>query len=307
MEPTLATDYFAAFTSLLSPLLANAGTISIDKLFADPLLGNVSKATKLKHLKTFISGQATYVGIVEGVLPDDATLLKAIEQRIGAPISERNVVQANNACMGIVMSATRPVVETFVRESLSQYISGGNLNAPMSDLLDFLIDDYSSFSRGSGNGLVSIAGRMNENLLQACLEHAGLIKGTDFKRTGKNSEGDIIIHSHAGNRVNLGIEVKSHHARERLLRGLDNVSGSKVGAGYFVDPAEFGPGRTRTLLQTHAAAIYMPASTLGQLDPQARGLTTNVTIAFGSRFYRPLEQFATDMRVYSKTGVLPRY
>jgi hypothetical protein len=48
-------------------------------------------------------------------------------------------------------------------------------------------------------------------------------------------------------------------------------------------------------------------TTLTQVDKEARKLTTNAAVAFGSRLYRPLEQFATDMQAYSKTGKLPSY
>ncbi|QNP45668.1 hypothetical protein H9L14_14270 [Sphingomonas sediminicola] len=177
----------------------------------------------------------------------------------------------------------------------------------MADLVTFLLDDYASFSRGAGNGLVSTAGRMNEKLLVACLEEKGLSHGANFTKTGTNLQGDIVIHSKAGAKKNLHVEVKSHHARERLLRGLNDITGEKVGAGYFVDPAEFGPGRTQTLLQSQAAAIYMPDSTLKKVDQNALAMKTNAAVAFGSRFYRPLEQFATDMQAFSQTGALPTY
>lgn len=303
----MRTDYPVAFEGLLKPLLAGKKTISVDKLFASPSLGKVTKATKLKHLRAFISDKPKYVGTVEGVLPTDAVLLEAIEQRLGAKIAERNIVLANQECMDIVRSAAEPVVATFVRESLSQYVSGGKIASPMADLVTFLLDDYASFSRGAGNGLVSTAGRMNEQLLVACLEEKGLKPNLNFTKTGKNLEGDIVIHSQAGAKKNLHVEVKSHHARERLLRGLNDITGEKVGAGYFVDAAEFGPGRTKTLLQTQVAAIYMPGTTLKKVDKSAAKMTTNAAVAFGSRLYRPLEQFASDMKAYSQTGQLPNY
>lgn len=303
----MPTNYPVVFEGLLRPLLAGKKTISVDKLFASPDLGTVTKATKLKHLRAFISDNPKYVGTVEGVLPTDEVLLEAIEQRLGCKIAENNIVRANQECADIVRSAAAPVVATFVGESLSQHVSGGKISLPMADLVTFLLDDYASFSRGAGNGLVSTAGRMNEKLLVACLEEKGLSHGANFTKTGKNLQGDIVIHSQAGAKKNLHVEVKSHHARERLLRGLNDITGEKVGAGYFVDPAEFGPGRTQTLLQSQAAAIYMPDSTLKKVDQNALGMTTNAAVAFGSRFYRPLEQFATDMQAFSQTGTLPPY
>jgi hypothetical protein len=259
----------------------------------------------MKHLRRFISDRPEYIGVVHGVLPSRDVLLNLVEKQLGAPIAESNVVLANKKCAEIVTKAARPALESYIRTSLGQYVAGSQLDVPMDELIEFLLGDYASFSRGAGNGLISVAGGMNEELLAACLTGAGMIVGSDFTRTGTDSEGDIVIHSHAGVKSNLGVEIKSYHARERLLRGLKDIEGPKVGAGYFIDPTEFGGNRTVTLLQTHAAAIYMPAATLAQLGNQALAATSNEAIAYGSKFYRPLERFASDMKAFSKTGALP--
>lgn len=301
----MPTDYAAVYESLLAPLASSGKTIGTDELFSAPQLGTVQRATKLKHLKTFISAKPQYIGVVEGVLPNSEGLLDLIAKQLGSPVHEGNVVEANRICARIVMKAAQPVVASFVRSSLAQYIDDSHVNVPMEALIEFLVGEFSAFSRGAGNGLVSVAGSMNEVLLLACLEHAGMKRGTDFTKTGTDSEADIVIHTQVGAKQNLGVEVKSYHARERLLRGLQDIKGAKVGAGYFIDPAEFSLARTKTLLQTQAAAIYMPAVTLANVPADARGQVTTAQIAFQSRFYRPLEQFASDMKAFSKTGNLP--
>jgi hypothetical protein len=302
----VAVDYLGAFLSILEPLKQQGGTISASDVFSSPLLGTAKHKTKMRHLKSFISQHPAYLGIVHGVLPSRGALLTLIQDQLGEPISETNVVAANRKCAEIVLKTARPVVESYIRTALGQYVAADGLNVPMTDLIEFLVGDYATFSRGAGNGLVSIAGGMNEELLEAALKASGMNVGVDFTRTGTDSDGDIVIHSHSGVKSNLGVEIKSYHARERLLRGLKDIEGPKVGAGYFIDPGEFGETRTVTLLQTHAAAIYMPAGTLSKLGNEARAAKSNETIAYGSKFYRPLERFASDMKAFSITGVLPK-
>ncbi len=248
----------------------------------------------------------SYFGTVQGILPSVDSLIDLAAQRVGAPVSEANVVQANKICADIVKRATDPVVEEVVRGGLASFISSNALQIPIQDLMDFLIGEFAAFTKGAGNGLVSVAGSINEKLLVRCLLERGLTEN-DFRQTGTESEGDIVIHSKAANRSNLGIEVKSYHARERLLRGLKDVDRPKVGAGYFVDYSEFNAQRTRLLLQTNAGAIYIPSDTLAKIDPASLAMTTNDTIAFGSRFYRPLERFASDMAYFVENGELPQF
>lgn len=306
VHDVLATDYPSIFQQLLSPLATSRGTISREDLFASPQLGTVKDATKLKHLKAFISQNPKFIGVVEGVLPETQALLDLIEAQLGAPVSENNVVRANEICTEIVGKITRPVFEGFLRNSLGGRINGEQVELPLAELLEFLLQDYGPFNRKIGNGLVSVAGEMNEWLLLRCLENAGLKSEEDFEKTGTDSNADIIIFAQNRTRQNLGVEVKSYHARERLLRGLQDITGQKVGAGFFVDPSEFSEARTETLLQTGAAAIYMPHQTIQQLERAARAMTTSHRPALGSKFYRPLETFASDMVSFRQRGVLPR-
>ena len=298
-------NYHKEFETLLSPHRAAGTSVSAAELFSLPQLGTASSKTKRGHLKKFLDSDITYLGTVQGILPSVDVVIELAAKHLGAPVSEGNVVEANRACAAIVTKAAGPVVEEFVRSGLGPYISEDSLQISVHELMEFLVGEFAAFTKGAGNGLVSVAGALNERLLVRCLLEKGLKKDEDFRQTGTESEGDVVIHTKVAAKTNLGVEIKSYHARERLLRGLRDIDRPKVGAGYFVDPSEFNPQRTILLLQTNAAAIYMPAETLAKLDSKAAGMTTNDTIAFGFRFYRPIERFASDMEHFVQAGNLP--
>lgn len=301
----MAIDYSNVFKGILGNAKAAGKSISLQVALSDPRLSSVKAETAKKHLKSFISQNTKYIGTVEGLLPDDKVLIHIIQASIGGKINETNVVQANQKCAEIVKSAAKPVLKTYVQDALSGSIIGNDLSITVTDLIDFLLDEYEVFSRGAGNSLVSTAGRMNEKLLMECLKEKGLIEKQDFTRTGTKSDADIIIHSSAGAKPRLGVEVKSYHARERLLRGLKDVTGPKVGAGYFVDAKEFNENHTQALIQARAAAVYLPQQTLAKVDAKIRNMTVIDPIAVNSRFYRPIESFASDMKEFCGKGKLP--
>lgn len=272
---------------------------------------NVTVDTVKKHFKAFIDGNPSYLSRITGFFPKPETIIALVEQEIG-PIMESNLDLANVESSKIVKGVARPMVEEFIHEGLSGSLdqARGEIRIGMGALSDFLIDDFSEFLRSSGNGLVSIAGGLNELLLIQAMKNAGMRDSgdnKDFTRTGKDSKADVVVHSHVGTKSNLAVEVKSYHARERLLRGLRDISVPKIGVGYFKDPAEFNPTRTRTLLQAQPAAIYMPRTTLDRLPEDSRKIKTMETAAYGCCLYRPLEQFVTDMRWFNAHGALPKY
>lgn len=298
-------DYEQTFLDILAPLKVAAQAISRSDLFSHPRLDGVSESTKKSRLKAFLGANPDFVGVVQGVLPPPDTLLDLVERDLGQPISQSNVVLANRLSAQIVSRVTKPLLEEFVRSSLGDVINDNILTVDMDSLTEFLTGDFSVFMKGAGNGLVSVAGSLNEKLLARCLISSGMVEGVDYSVTGTESEGDILVHCHSGSRTNLGIEIKSYHARERLLRGLRDITRPKVGAGYFIDHYEFNQSRTKLLLQTQTAAIYMPSETLNRLSPVVIDMRTQDTVAYDSRFYRPLERFASDMQSYSATGLLP--
>ncbi|WP_170408907.1 hypothetical protein [Ruegeria arenilitoris] len=300
-------DYPAIFEPILKNALASRTTLPLHTILTNPALSSVTGKTIKSHLKRFISNKTQYVGTVEGLLPDDDALIEIIEHKIGSPINSDNVVDANHHCAEIVKSAAEPVLKTFVLEKLSKNFAGGSLQISVEDLIGFLLDDYDAFSRGVGNGLVSTAGRMNEKLLMVCLENVGLVKKKNFTKTGTKSDADIVIHSTAGSKPRLGVEVKSYHARERLLRGLKDVTRPKVGAGYFVDEKEFNESRASALIQAGTASVYLPNATLVKIDKKVQDMIVYDAVAANSKFFRPIENFANDMKFFCANGKLPKF
>ena len=278
----------------------------LDALLALPELPAVAIATKRSHLKKLIELDPQLLEKVRGLYPKADTIIDIVERTTGRVI-ETTLDASNRAAAAIVQNIAGPVVNQFVDTALRAYIIGDRITLTKSELMDFLLTEYSEFSKGAGNGLVSIAGTLNERILMRAMSNQGMIEGDNFQRTGTNSEADLIVHTRTGTRSSLGVELKSYHARERLLRGLQDIVGLKVGFGFFKDPSEFNAGRTQTLLQTHAAAIYMPNATLVRVATDSLAMTSNENIAFQSRFYRPIEQFVTDMLHYVGHGELPRY
>lgn len=301
----MANKYHDSFGRVLLAL-PSGQTIPIGDLLSCDGLPAVGDATKRKHLKTLISTRPEFLEKIVGFYPSPETIINLVESRQGVVV-ESNIDASNQACRLIVQGIAKPIVHGFVKESLAEHISGSQIGVELDQLLTFLLDEYSEFSRGAGNGLVSIAGSINELLLIRAMKNGGMVDKTDFTRTGTESEADIVVHSRAGSRMNLGVEVKSYHARERLLRGLQDVTGNKVGAGFFKDAKEFNAKRTKTLLQAGPAAIYMPYATLSKVESAAVGFTTNETIAFRSQLYRPLERFVTDMKYFNAHEKLPQY
>lgn len=297
--------YHKLFEEIISAL-PESQCISIGDLFSSPGIPTVSDNTKKKHLKSLISLKPELLEKVTGFYPSPETIIDLVEARFGKVI-ESNIDASNQSCREIVQGIARPIVEEFVKESLADHINDNRISIELNQFLIFLFEEFIEFSRGAGNGLVSIAGSINELLLIRAMRNSGMTEQADFTRTGTESEADIVIHSRAGSRMNLGVEVKSYHARERLLRGLQDITGNKVGAGFFKDPKEFNAKRTKTLLQARPAAIYMPRTTLEKLDSDAISLTTNETIAFRSLLYRPLERFVTDMKHFNEHEALPTY
>jgi hypothetical protein len=241
---------------------------------------------------------------LQGYYPPADVIIDLVQLEIGNVV-EANLSAANAACRRLVTSIGGPMIARFIRTSLGDHIDAGDqISISMLTLVQFMSGEFAEYMKAAGNGLVSLAGKLNEGLLVRAMENAGMVRPTHFRVTGTDSEGDIVVRSTT---ANLGVEVKSFHARERLLRGLQDVQQPKVGVGFFIDPLEFNNARTTTLLQANPAAIYMPTATLAQVDPIARGRITNDKIAVSSRLYRPLEQFVTDMAAFAGTGTLPHY
>lgn len=299
-------EYDAVFLRALGRLSPDS-TIHFEDLMVLEDLPATSKATRKKHLTRLVVQQPELFARIEGFFPPAELVIDLIEEKLG-PITEANLAEANREAKEIVLRSARPNVSRFVRDTLQPHITTEDvLRISLEELLDFLLFPYQEFSRGAGNGLVSIAGALNEALLVRALVNGEMEKGSDFWETGSNSEGDVVVRPPVGSGSKLGVEVKSYAARERLLRGLADIQYEKVGVGFFQNPGEFNPSRTATLLQTNAAAIYIPDEILSQVAEASREQKVTRKIALNSRFYRPLEQFVTDMRHYTQHGALPPF
>lgn len=297
--------HHAAFRSIFAAM-PNGQKIWADQLFLDPALPSTARATHRKHLISLLNAEPALLEKVLGIYPNAHTIIDLVEHRFGM-ITEANLDISNRHAASIVRGIAQPVIEQFVDTTLASHITNGQVSISKLSLMTFLLEDFTEFSKGAGNGLVSIAGTLNEYLFMRAMRNGGMVEGTHFMKTGKNSEADLIVQSNAGTRPQLGVEIKSYHARERLLRGLHDITGAKVGIGFFKDSNEFNLSRTQTLLQTHAAAIYMPQATLSAVNPAAAALTSNENIAFQSKLYRPIERFVSDMNYFYNNALLPRH
>ena len=265
----------------------------------------VNKSTVSAKLKKYLQFYPEHIDQLIGFYPSVDAIIDLAVRRIGS-LTPDNVFTVNMACKEIVDSITRPKHDAFISASLQAMgaLNRHQVEIGYQQLADFMYDDYAEFLTGSDNGRVSIAGRMNEEILLRTLAAAGLVRDQHFMRTGTDSGGDIQIYHHGRKNVTLYCEVKSYKARERFLRGLRDIPyADKIGAGFFLDAAEFNPTRTIKLLETTPKAIYMPQQTWERLHPDSLISTTHQ----GNRLYRPLERFATDMAHFVKSGELPSF
>lgn len=263
--------------------------------------GTVTKST----LKEYYQANPATIGRVIGVYPNAETVIAAAELKCGV-VTEKNLVEINLQCKHIIDAITRPKHEQFLQEGLANYLEAGDgdVRVPFAALTDFLYEEYVDFVHEADNGLVSIAGSLNEKILIKALDNAGFAEGKDYKKTGKDAEADLQIEHHGRVTVILYCEIKSYAARERLLRGLKDIQQpSKIGIGFFNNAGEFNPDRTQTLLQAMPWAIYMPDTTLEKVAIESKRQRTSKQ----DGLYRPLSQFVTDMSVFRDTGALPVY
>ena len=299
------TKYFNAIAETLKNVNATE-TIWLDELLDNYRFPKVAFNTRKKYLREYIEENPNHLEKISGFYPSAVTIVNLVELKLAEKINEVNLNPANKVARDIVNSIAKPILENYLVTSLGKNIENGNVSITIPKLMDFLQLEFTEFLSSSGNGLQSIAGALNEHLLQKAMLNAGMDE-TQFQKTGKDSNADFKIYSKIKQRNQLGVEVKSYHARERLLRGLQDIVGHKVGFGFFIDAGEFNSHRTQTLLQSETAAIYMPQSTLDDVEFEAQAMRTTQTIAFNSKFYRPIERFVSDMKYFCNNDELPKF
>lgn len=283
-------------------LNSKEGIVDLDDVLN---LFDVSPTTVRNKIKQAMAEDKTLRGRVAGVFPDTATILDEVESLIG-PIRGDNLVAANLKCSALVDAWSKSFAEHFCKKALGSRLNRvtNEVTATFEELRTELLIPYEAYLTQSGNGLVSIAGTLNQSLLVRALRNSGLIDSGDnpqFRETGNKSEGDIqVYYSGTRSRKTLSVEAKSYAARERLLRGLADIQIPKVGVGFFNNASEFGKDRV-TLIATsaHASALYMPDATLNALSKEARSVTHPET----GRICRSLEnEFVDDMKAFVDSG-----
>ena len=257
-----------------------------------------------------------FLGYVPDFVPDaDLFILLTVREmkNVSKKISEKNLVEANKKAQELVTKHTDTFYDKFLDEldqgnptPLLTNSTKPDFSFSRDDLKNKIKNEIADFITRRHNSLVSIAGTVNELLLVKALEDAGLKKETHFIHKPSSELGDISIENTGGVGDALRVEVKSYKARERLARGLKEIqSENKIGVGFFNDHAEFTKGHTLKLLRTGASAVYLPKVTMARIAEDALAIPVSTMAAAGSRLYRELETFASDMQYYNEHGTLP--
>lgn len=283
---------------------ARVGDEKIDIEDIESLFPETSPQTVKKHLKAYMDIYPEAAQYVTGIFPSASTIIKLAEIDLG-PISGETLATTNEHCKKTVDGIAKPRHAKFLTEKLSSFIADGNVHIPQNELVGILYDEYATFIREADNGLVSIAGTLNEAIFIESLLNAGLKNGHDMVKTGQKSDGDLKVQHHGKKGVEiLYVEIKSYAARERLLRGLQDIqSQNKIGIGFFNNPSEFNPKRTETLLAAGPLAIYMPRATWEKVSDESKTKLTRM----GDLVYRPLDMFVDDMKGFVENGRLPTF
>lgn len=296
--------YWQIFYDLLINLPAG-GSLTFEQVYVSASI-SANRDTARKHLKNYLDVYEGHIGKIVGFYPSTSKIIELAESKVGKLV-KTNIIEINNECKNIVDKITLPLHERFIHDSLTNLdgIRSGKVTLPIGVLLKFMYEEYNDFVVGSGNGLVSIAGTMNELILLKALTSDGLEEGKDFVKTGTGGDGDLkIIHKKESGQVTLHAEVKSYRARERFLRGLGDIHHrNKIGIGYFIDASEFNPKRTISLLETQPLAIYLPDKTYQELHADSRSSTTYK----GDLLYRKITRFVDDMKAFVDSGTLPEH
>lgn len=289
--------YNDKFIEILS---SNTEQVEVEEIFS---AFNVGENTVKKYLKAFINQNPSYLTRLVGFYPAPETIISLVESDIGL-ITSAKLWQANQASKLIVDAITKPKHAKFLSNLLSQDSTEDFFNEALRlRLADRIYEEYAPFVREADNGLISMAGGLNEKLFLRALENQGLVKGRDFVKTGTDSDGDLVVFENFGSKRRLTVEIKSYNARERLLRGLQDAQKPKIGIGFFRRADEFNAERTRTLLGAEPMAIYMPVDTYFKLADESKAFMTVAQ----DLLYRPLELFAEDMQSFVSYGVLTAF
>lgn len=304
------------FRRILSALdaVTQAAPVFVDALLLNVADGNEDEAAKLGkdldeivQLAGNIQGlRARILSLIIGYLPKPDVVIDLVESNVqGGSITGANIWEANQICRQYVERGINPKFEHFIRNVLAPHIQDGDrLSLTVPEMIDFLKENYDPFSKQIANGLISRAGKLNEMLLERSLVNQGIgNRGVDYDVTGTQSQGDMVFYcSSTTPRRQMFAEVKSYGARERLLRGLQDLTGKDaIGVGFFINASEFNPNRTQTFIDTGTLAIYVPDTTFANINPASLARLSRQN----QPFYRRLSDFPADIIHFVRNGRLP--
>jgi hypothetical protein len=268
---------------------------------------DVSENTIKKHLnRAFTEDPKKIISQLMDFIPNAEAFLSLCKKEFGQDVKENNFMDFNDVCKKWLDHVKAEVHGNFLNESLKNYVTKNVATIPMNELDLFLTEDYSEFMTSVGNSLVSLTGKISEEIIAMGLSNAGLKSGKDFSKEGKGFNADLIIlnKKNKSNQSDLYLEIKSFYARERFSVALSSIKAHlKVGVGFFIEPKEFNLSSTQKYLDIPTAAIYMPDKTYVKVDGNSKARVTSN----GSSLYRPLSQFCSDMKEFNSKGKLPDY
>lgn len=247
----------------------------------------------------FFAKYPCFVDCLADYVPSAEVLLHIAQRNIGENVSAQNVESIRAEVEAIVRRKTW-VQRQILLSNIASRVPAGT---PLDDerVVGEIVSRYEPKINEIRNSGIAIAGRVHEMILMGSLEDVGLVRGTDFEKPqNPNQNGDIRVKARASGDY-LATEVKSLKARERLTRGLREIGHRKVGAGFFDDASEFTDSLTEELVGISAQAVYMPGSTIQGLPANVRRWRN----AAGNTLYRPITQYASDMRQFAISGRLP--
>lgn len=290
-------SYYLPWYQELTRLQSARQRADVDVLVSNLGQGFVGK----KKAETFFGIYPCLSEVIERYVPPATVLVALAERNLGVSVSANNMEQVRAEVEQVVGATRAWQHERELRRILAPYISGNQIAGSINNIFHLVRDEYVPFTVGLSNADIVIAGRVHEVIPTTALESAGLIRGQDFDTPPKRLKlGDIRVHNQS-QRAQLATEVKSLAARERFKRGLEEISGLKVGLGFFNDPTEFTTDGASSLINQGVLAVYMPSQTL-----QALSSTLKSFLNSNQRpFFRPLSQYPQDMCNFVSAGTLP--
>ncbi len=287
--------YITPWYGLLSQLQGVGGTATFVAASGQAGVVFPKNAARQKFFETY----PCFASLLEDYLPSAEVLLALAQRNLEQSVSATNVEIVRAEVERLARQKTYKKRQ-LILEGISYRFSSGT---PLSDsqVVAAIIADYEPAIAAINNAGVTLAGRVHELILMDALEAIGLIRGHDFEKPkNPTKNGDIRGKAKPSNDY-LGTEVKSLKARERFARGLGEIGGNKVGAGFFDDSTEFTPSLTSALIGISTRAVYLPPLTLKDMPSHVQGHLN----ADQRSFYRPITQYAPDMAKFVKTGQLP--